>query len=82
MPADLTNPFNPSCCDGGECSTSKESAQPCGCDMGAPVPHFCSQHELTPIKDNVRWLLKRVNLTDFTEAEHEIFQRTYRWTKS
>jgi hypothetical protein len=40
----LTNEiFNESCCDGGECSTSYESAQPCGCDKGAN--HLCEQHK-------------------------------------
>ena len=42
MSADLTNPFGPSCCDGGECSVSHESAQPCGCDRGAN--HLCDEH--------------------------------------
>ncbi len=36
MPADLTNPFGPTCCDGGQaCYTETHSAQPCGCDEGA-----------------------------------------------
>lgn len=34
MPADLKNPFDPSCCDGGQCSTG-QSARSCGCDPGA-----------------------------------------------
>lgn len=43
-PANLNDPFGPSCCDGGACSTA-ESAQPCGCDMGCkPKPHYCEQH--------------------------------------
>ena len=41
MPADLTNPFGPSCCDGGECSIAL-STQPCGCDPG--INWLCSQH--------------------------------------
>lgn len=43
MPADLTNPFNESCCDGGACSTSKESAAYCGCDKGANW--VCARHQ-------------------------------------
>lgn len=42
MQADLENPFDPSCCDGGETSSCRESAQPCGCD--ASVPWVCQQH--------------------------------------
>ena len=41
MPADLKNPFGPSCCDGGACNT-RESAQPCGCDLG--INHLCDRH--------------------------------------
>lgn len=44
MPADLTKPFNESCCDGGATS-GKESAQSCGCDLGLkPSPHYCERH--------------------------------------
>lgn len=42
MPADLTKPFAESCCDGGECSITQHSAQPCGCDPGAR--YFCANH--------------------------------------
>jgi len=45
MPANLNNPFGESCCDGGECNTSHESAQPCGCDKGAN--HLCDTHKTT-----------------------------------
>lgn len=34
MPADLTKPFDPSCCEGGVCNTMGQSAMPCGCDPG------------------------------------------------
>lgn len=44
MPANLKAPFGESCCDGGECSTSHESAQPCGCDKGANW--VCLVHQL------------------------------------
>jgi hypothetical protein len=49
MPADLTNPFGPSCCDGGEststCTNIHQSAQPCGCDPG--MNWFCANHKLS-----------------------------------
>lgn len=35
-------PFNPSCCDGGECSPNDKSAQSCGCDPGASW--VCERH--------------------------------------
>ena len=44
MPADLKNPFGESCCDGGECSTIRESCQPCGCDKGANWT--CERHRV------------------------------------
>lgn len=46
MPANLTNPFGESCCDGGECSTNELSAQSCGCDPGLkPQPWVCQFHQ-------------------------------------
>jgi hypothetical protein len=42
MPADLTKPFAPSCCDGGECGLNEMSAQSCGCDKGAKW--VCERH--------------------------------------
>lgn len=39
------NPFVESCCDGGACST-KESAQPCGCDAGCIPPWVCQRHRI------------------------------------
>lgn len=46
MPADLTNPFGPSCCDGGACSNDM-SAQSCGCDPGLkPIPWLCQRHKI------------------------------------
>lgn len=42
MSADLKQPFNESCCDGGECSTGSKSAQACGCDAGANW--VCQRH--------------------------------------
>lgn len=49
-PADLTKPFNESCCDGGECNLDKSSAQPCGCDpgmkhLGKVVGYLCDYHK-------------------------------------
>lgn len=41
-PANLSNPFGESCCDGGSCADSHESARPCGCDYGAN--HLCAHH--------------------------------------
>lgn len=43
MPANLSDPFGPSCCDGGGMNTHA-STQPCGCDPG--LPWFCAQHRL------------------------------------
>lgn len=44
MPADLTNPFGESCCDGGACSDLPHvSAQSCGCDPGAGW--LCANHK-------------------------------------
>jgi hypothetical protein len=34
MSADLTDPFGPSCCDGGSTTIGTQSCQPCGCDLG------------------------------------------------
>lgn len=44
-PANLENPFGPSCCDGGEqCSpVEHESAQTCGCDLG--IGWVCANHK-------------------------------------
>lgn len=36
--------FNESCCDGGECATTHQSARPCGCDPGANW--VCLIHQL------------------------------------
>lgn len=46
MPADLTNPFGPSCCEAGECDIDDTSTQPCGCDNGAN--YMCEEHKLKP----------------------------------
>lgn len=65
MPADLNSPFDSSCCDGGECSISRESARPCGCDRGAN--HLCDHHRTQKeaffagyhaqwIKAEMRWI--------------------------
>lgn len=46
MPADLTNPFGPSCRDGGECTTTDKSALTCGCDPGINyIAPFCWKHK-------------------------------------
>lgn len=42
-PANLKDPFGPSCCDGGACAEEISSAQPCGCDPNAKW--VCSQHK-------------------------------------
>lgn len=42
-PANLTNPFGESCCDGGATSNAK-SCQPCGCDEGANW--MCQRHTI------------------------------------
>lgn len=44
-PADLTKPFDPSCCDGGGSSDSHSSAQMCGCDPGAGWTCYRHQRE-------------------------------------
>ena len=49
MPANLKKPFDPSCCDGGECAPSPMSAQNCGCDPGLVkdgkiVGYKCERH--------------------------------------
>lgn len=45
MPADLTNPFGPSCCAGADCNAL--SAQPCGCDPG--IRHLCAEHKFKEV---------------------------------
>lgn len=78
MPADLKNPFNESCCDGGECTLNDMSAQSCGCDKG--INYFCETHKLIPIKQDIHWILKRIQLVDDeTKAVHS---RLYSWSKS
>lgn len=42
MPANLNEPFSPSCCDGGETGNDR-SARPCGCDPGANW--VCQRHQ-------------------------------------
>ena len=42
MPANLSNPFGESCCDGGQTYANDFSAQPCGCDRGAKW--VCQRH--------------------------------------
>lgn len=83
MPADLNNPFGESCCDGGGCAVTHESARPCGCDYGAN--HLCEQHSLTQIKSEVHWLLKRINTQsiDISELEIacEIMSKLDRWSQ-
>lgn len=44
--------FNESCCDGGSCSTH-ESAQPCGCDLGAD--YYCDDHKWREPLDDLRY---------------------------
>lgn len=61
MPADLKDPFGPSCCDGGSGSDSHQSAQHCGCDMGCkPKPWYCRQHAwLEQVREEIREELER-----------------------
>lgn len=43
MPADLSQPFRESCCDGGVCAINDTSARSCGCDPGE---HYtCKRHK-------------------------------------
>lgn len=51
MAADLTVPFAPSCCEGGVCSDSPDSCQPCGCDPKAGW--VCAQHREDAMRDTV-----------------------------
>lgn len=44
MPADLTKPFAPACCEGSTCPDNTNSAMPCGCDKGAN--HLCELHRI------------------------------------
>lgn len=62
MPADLKKPFSESCCDGGGCSDSKESTQPCGCDPGANyVSPYCVKHLLEQeMKEMGKEMLEKV----------------------
>lgn len=43
-PANLKDPFGPSCCDGGACADAPASAQPCGCDDAAGWT--CANHKV------------------------------------
>jgi len=47
--------FNPSCCEGGATS-EKESAQPCGCDLGAGW--VCSAHQQVSLSDILMRLIQ------------------------
>lgn len=52
MPADLSNPFGPSCCEGGACNSNDMSAQSCGCDKGANW--ICERHRVSEsLRDKV-----------------------------
>lgn len=53
-PADLTDPFGESCCDGGDCSQPHQSAKVCGCDPSANWK--CFRHRYDGPKD----LLKEI----------------------
>lgn len=51
MSADLTKPFDPSCCEGGTGASAK-SAQPCGCDPGEN--YRCRRHTID-ISEAIKW---------------------------
>lgn len=55
------------------------STQVCGCDSGAD--YFCNQHKLTPIKDDVHYILKHVVLGD-NNYLRQVHSRLYEWSKS
>jgi hypothetical protein len=52
MSANLKEPFDPSCCDGGAASANAKSALPCGCDEGAGW--VCKQHQTDKYMDTQR----------------------------
>lgn len=61
-PADLTKPFNDSCCDGGACADSARSAQPCGCDAGAGW--VCRSHrEASFTAAELDYIINAISLT-------------------
>jgi hypothetical protein len=67
-PANLKDPFGPSCCDGGEqCSpTEHESAQTCGCDPG--INWFCANHKFkAAATEVVKYMLQRAE--DYSNDE-------------
>lgn len=76
-PANLKDPFGPSCCDGGACSEVPLSAQPCGCDPAAGWT--CNNHKLLRAcedligkwKCDIELLLKGADCTndELTEAK-------------
>jgi hypothetical protein len=58
--------FNESCCDGGECSPTHESAQPCGCDPGAKW--VCEYHRRAePVKVGIGRFASGLQLDDEEE---------------
>lgn len=59
MAADLTQPFDPSCCEGGACSNDLSTAY-CGCDKGAGW--VCERHRNMPTLGEVELLVERENL--------------------
>lgn len=70
MPANLKEPFNPSCCDGGFTS-NQNSCQPCGCDAGAD--HRCEQHKFKLSNAELNELYDLLNdLWDFTDDYSDV----------
>ena len=64
MAADLTNPFGPSCCDGGECNIGHQSALTCGCDPGCNN-YLCARHRAEKEADErIREAQERRNRQD------------------
>lgn len=52
MPANLSKPFDESCCDGGSSSDATLSAQPCGCDLRAGW--VCERHQTPSVASEIR----------------------------
>lgn len=71
MPANLNNPFGPSCCDGGACN-EPQSAQPCGCDAGAKW--VCERHQLEAVlKASIKANEQHID----SELEKSLFGRPF-----
>ena len=65
MPANLSNPFGESCCDGGQTS-EHQSCQPCGCDRSAGW--ICERHQ-QELTDEIRTWLNNPNFAGYYGGE-------------